>query len=891
MNNARMRYMPATLLGILLWTAGITFPQEQARNTNDPVRKSYRAARAADSAPVIDGKIDEASWNTAAWEKGFIQNNPYEGREPSEPTSFKIIYDDKFIYVGIRAHDSKTGSIEKRLSRRDNAGGDTVTVGFDSIYDRLTAFVFTVNAAGVKADQLMVNNGQSNGNEEDMSWDPIWDTAVSTDDQGWTAEMRIPLSQLRFGAKEDQVWGLQVRRFLFRANETSDWQPIPRNAPGFVHLFGDMTGLQGLTAPHQFEIMPYAVGSLLSARAVPGNPFATGREQKLMGGVDGKLGVTSDLTMNFTVNPDFGQVEADPSVVNLTAYETFYQEKRPFFVEGQNIFNYQIMSGDGDFADDNLFYSRRIGRYPQLSPAVDGFMDMPAATTILGAFKLTGKTKSGFSIGVLESVTAREKAATFSGGTEGDAIVEPLTNYFALRAQKDWNGGATVLGAMVTAVTREQDGGAYDSLHRAAYSGGIDFSHSWGDRNYYLNFKAVASHVRGTSESILNTQLSPVHYFQRPDAGYLSVDPGRMSLSGTGGNFEIGKQGGGRWMYIAGVTWRSPELELNDTGYIRQTDMIMSYIWAGYRITEPFGPFRSFNVNFNAWTGFNFGGVNIFNGGNVNFNLNLKNYWFVGFGYNPQGSTLSSSALRGGPSLFWPSGDSTWVFIETDSRKKVRFSLSGNSARRGGGDMTSWNVTPGLTVIPGPAFNVSLSPSYSRYHSILQYVGTKTFGDETRYIFGTIDQETLSLTLRLTYCLTPDLTIQYYGMPFVSAGAYRDFKRIMDSRSKAADGRYRLFGGDAVLDAAAAAYGVDEDLDGTVDYSFGAPDFNFRQFRSNLVLRWEYIPGSALYVVWSQGRTGFLPNGAFDFGRDMEGLFDTHPENVFLVKFSYCFQL
>jgi hypothetical protein len=885
------KYKGTVLMGVVLFTAGFAFSRDRAGDKPEPVRKSYRAARAADQSPVIDGRIDEACWDRAAWEGGFVQRDPYEGRDPSEPTSFKILYDDKYVYVGIRAHDSKADSIEKRLSRRDNGSGDMVTVGFDSLYDRLTAFVFSVNAAGVKSDQLLVNDGQSSGNEEDMSWDPIWDTAVSSDDEGWSAEMRIPFSQLRFGVKEDQIWGLQVRRFLFRANETSDWQLIPRNAPGLVHLFGDLRGLDGLTAPHQVEIMPYAVGSLLSARAVPGNPFATGSDKKLMGGVDGKIGVSSNLTMNFTVNPDFGQVEADPSVVNLTAYETFYQEKRPFFVEGRNIFDYQIMGGDGDFSDDNLFYSRRIGRYPQLIPPVDGYLDMPAATTILGAFKLTGKTKSGFSIGVLESVTAREKAATFSAGSDGLVIVEPLTSYFALRAQKDWNGGATVLGAMATAVNREQDGGAYDALHRSAYSGGIDFSHSWGNRNYYLSFKAVTSHVRGTAEAILNTQLSPVHYFQRPDAGYLGVDPGRMSLSGTGGTFEIGKQGGGRWMYVVALTWRSPELELNDVGYLRQTDVIMSYAWAGYQITEPFGPFRSFNVNFNAWTGYNFGGENIFKGGNVNFNLNLKNYWYVGFGYNPQGSTLSSSSLRGGPSLYWPSGDSAWLFIQTDSRKKVRFSLSGSTSHRGDGDLSSWSVSPSLTIIPGPAFNVSLAPSYSRYHSILQYIGTTAFGNESRYIFGTIEQETLALTLRLTYCLTPDLTIQFYGMPFVSAGAYRDFKRIVNSRSKAADERYRLFGGDAVLDPAAPAYRVDENRDGLVDYSFGAPDFNFRQFRSNLVLRWEYIPGSSLYVVWSQGRTGFLPTGAFDVGQDLRSLFDTHPENVFLVKFSYCFQL
>jgi len=516
---------------------------------------------------------------------------------------------------------------------------------------------------------------------------------------------------------------------------------------------------------------------------------------------------------------------------------------------------------------------------------------MPAAATILGAFKLTGKTRSGFSIGLMESVTSRESASVFHNEVYTDVAVEPLTNYFAGRVQKDWNGGATVLGGMITAVNREAAGGAFEPLHRAAYSGGIDFSHSWGNRNYYLSFKAVTSHVRGAAEAILATQRSPVHYFQRPDAEYLAVDAGRTSLTGTGGNFEIGKQGGGRWMYAACVTWRSPGLELNDTGYLRQTDVIMASVWAGYRITEPFGPFRRVNVNFNGWAGFNFGGETIFKGGNVNLNLTLKNEWEVGFGYNPQGSSLSSSALRGGPSLYWPGGDNVWVYVGTDSRKNVRLSLFGNAGRRGPGDLDSWSVSPALTVIPSSAFQLSLAPSYSRYHNILQYVGVRAAGEEPRYLFGTIDQETLSLTLRMTYCLTPDLTIQYYGMPFVSAGAYRDFKKIMNSRSRIAGERFRLLGGAAVYDPAVLQYRVDENGDGTVDYTFGNPDFNFREFRSNLVLRWEYTPGSALYVVWSQGRKGFLSEGSFDYGRDLGGLFDTHPDDVFLIKFSYCFQL
>ncbi len=572
------------------------------------MKKFYTTARANGRIPVIDGKLDDEAWARCAWEEGFIQRMPYEGRQPSEKTAFKILYDDKFIYVGIRAYDSQAATIERRMSRRDLADGDMVGLAIDSVYDHMTAFVFGVNAAGVKYDQFLANDGQSNSNEEDMSWDPIWDVATTVDKEGWTAEMRIPLSQIRFGAKDEQIWGLQVQRQLFRNNEISMWPLIPRDASGFVHFFGELRGLTGLNAPHQIEIMPYTVGSLQSFRPVAANPFATGGKKALSGGLDGKIGVTGDLTLNFTINPDFGQVEADPSVVNLTAYETFYTEKRPFFVEGKNIFNYQLMGGDGDFSMDNLFYSRRIGRDPHYTPSIDGYVDMPSTTAILGAFKLSGKTKSGLSIGVLETVTSKESASVYSGGAYGDVPVEPLTNYFALRVQQDWNRGRTILGGMFTAVNRQLKDGDPALLHSAAYAGGIDFLHTWDNKNYYFSLKAVTSRVQGTPDAILQTQLSSTHYFQRPDADYLSLDPTRTSLMGSGGNLELGKQGGGHWMYVAGFTWRSPGLELNDIGYLRQTDVMMQYLWAGYRTFEPFGPFRSVNINLNEWSGYNFGG-------------------------------------------------------------------------------------------------------------------------------------------------------------------------------------------------------------------------------------------------------------------------------------------
>jgi Domain of unknown function (DUF5916)/Carbohydrate family 9 binding domain-like len=885
--TAIRRALGLALLGFVSAATATAAVQSAAK----PAKKVYVTRHVNPHAPVIDGKTDDPAWEKVEWAAGFIQREPEEDQPPTEPTSFKILYDDKNLYVAIRADDSQADRIERRISRRDNVEGDFVGILLDSYYDQRTAFCFYVNASGVKKDELITNNGEG---EPDGSWDPIWEVKTAVDGQGWTAEMRIPFSQLRFGAQEEHVWGLEVLRLLFRKNETAVWQPVPRNAPGVVHLFGELRGINGLRTPRQVELMPYAVAKGLTAPRVEGNPFATGRSGALYGGLDGKVGVTNDLTMNFTVNPDFGQVEADPSVVNLTAFETYYEEKRPFFIEGRNILNFQIMGGDGDFSSDNLFYSRRIGRAPQGDPAAGpgSFAEMPPATSILGAFKLTGKTRSGLSIGVLESLTGRETASVFQDGTYASAPVEPLTNYFGLRLQKDFNEGTTILGGMATATNRGLKDESLQFLHGAAYSGGLDFMHSWRNKTYALSFNTVFSYVRGTADALLRTQTSPVRYFQRPDAPYLRLDPGRTSLSGHGGTATFGKQGGGNLSFIVGGTWRSPGLELNDMGYLRQADEIMEFAWAGYRFYKPFGIFRTLNFSLNQWRGWNFGGENIFDGGNINVDADFKNYWRAGFGINRNAESLSASALRGGPSLRNAGRWNTWVNVETDMRKKVRFELMGQTTDADNGDARMRQVQAGVVINPSRALSLSLMPGYATTRSELQYIQTASFDGEPRYIFGAIDQKTVSLTIRLNYSLNPELSVQFYGQPFIGSGQYSRFKRITDSRSRIWDARYWVFADSGLSwDATSGAYGVDENGDGVTDYTFGRPDFNFLQFRSNLVLRWEYSPGSALYLVWSQGRTGEFSEGDFSFGRDLGRLFDIHPENVFLVKFSYCFQL
>lgn len=713
-------------------------------------------------------------------------------------------------------------------------------------------------------------------------------------DTGWTAEMRIPLSQLRFGKKADQTWGLQVSRRLFRKQETSQWQLIPQKASGWVHMFGELHGIKGIKAQRQVELTPYSVGKMQRFEREEGNPFATGSLSNLYGGIDGKIGLTSDFTLDLTVNPDFGQVEADPSVVNLTAFETYYTEKRPFFIEGRNILSFQIMGGDGSFSNDNLFYTRRIGRNPQYYPDTEEreYLDMPENTTIFGAFKITGKTKSGLSIGIIDGITAKENAQISYLEQRHAQVVEPLTNYFGLRLQKDYNTGNTIFGGMITATNRNIQNEELNFLHDAAYTGGFDFIHRWKDKTYYFSLKTVFSHVRGSKDAILRTQESSVRYFQRPDTDHVWVDPNRTSLSGHGGTLNFGKGGSAGLRFSTGVTWRSPGLELNDMGYLRRSDAIMQWVWANYRISKPFSIFREISFNFNEWIGWDFGGEQIFKGGNTGIWGQLKNYWSISLGMNREGESLYISALRGGPALRSPGGWNGWLSIDSDSRKKLRYFVGTFSYYQDQNDSRVNGFDIGATYRPNKALSLSLSPSYAFNLDELQYVTTLDLDAGKRYIFARIDQRTLGLTCRLNLSLTPELSIQLYGQPFISAGKYSEFKNIADSRARKYGDRFSRFTKEEIeYDPDAEEYHIDENLDGVVDYAFEKPDFNFLQFRMNLVVRWEYISGSTVYLVWSQGRTGISSVGDFSFREGIRDLFSVHPHNVFLIKFSYCFKL
>lgn len=850
-------------------------------------KKSYKTKKTI-KAPLIDGLLDKEIWDQVEWSGGFIQSTPNEGDAPSQNTAFKILYDDNNLYVFIKAFDTEPDKISRLLARRDHFPGDFVEINIDSDLDQQTAFSFSASASGVIGDEAI----SQNGNNWDSSWNPIWYLKTSIDAEGWNAEFRIPFSQLRFGEKENHIWGIQVMRNLYRMDERSKWQEIPQDSPGLVHLFGELHGINNIKPKRQVDIVPYVLTKIEHFEKEEGNPYADGSNFKLTGGLDGKIGISNDFTLDFTINPDFGQVEADPSEVNLTAFESYFSEQRPFFIEGKNIYDYRPSSGNviSEYNQDNLFYSRRIGRSPHYYPDLgeNEYAKTPDATTILGAFKLSGKTKNGLSIGIMETITAEEKAKIDYLGSERSETVEPLTNYFVTRVKQDFNKGTTTLGGMITAVNRDLSSPTLYFLPNSAYTGGIDFKHYWKERTYYVSLNTNFSHIRGNEEAITALQTSSARYFQRPDANHLELDETLTNLSGTAASLRLGKTGSGKLMFETALTYRSPSFEINDIGYMRVADVIHHGTWVGYYVRKPFWILENFYLNNNYWGTMNFDGKVLSFSQNINFNAKFKNKWHIGGSFTHNGNSYSVNTLRGGPSILEPGRWNYNINIFSDQRKKVN-AYGGINLQRG---LLNSSRRDGLwaeaAYRPIDALSLSIAADMSDYKKELQYISETTTNSDTRYIFGSLAQKTLSLTFRVNYNITPNLTIQYYGQPFTSAGEYSEIKRITNSQADEYSNRFEVFSPNQIsFSAVDELYSIDEDRDGITDYTIDQPNYNFAQFRSNLVVRWEYLPGSTLYLVWTQGRTAYNTMGEFDIDEDMNNLFDIYPHDIFLLKFSY----
>ncbi|MDT0555284.1 DUF5916 domain-containing protein [Patiriisocius hiemis] len=881
-----MKFLKIAAIAIFCFCCSISFSQTDTTPDNQVTeypKRSYTTTSVANLEPIkIDGVLDEATWDAVEWTTDYTQFEPDNGAAPTEQTKMKIVYDDKNLYVAFKCYQADPSTIEKRMGRRDDFPGDWVEINIDSYGDERTGFSFTASASGVKGDEFISNNGNFDG-----SWNPIWYLDTKIDDDGWTAEMRIPLSQLRFGKDDEQVWGIQSTRRYFRNEERSTWQQLPANPPGWVSSFGELRGIKGLKPQKQLEIQPYTVGKLDTYEKEPGNPFRDGSDTKLTGGLDAKIGVTNDLTLDLTINPDFGQVDADPGAVALDGFEIFFQERRPFFVENKSVFDFNVGGGA-----DNLFFSRRIGRSPQGSAfgATTVFVDQPINSTILGAAKFSGKTQNGWTLGVLESVTAKEFADVINqDGSESETVVEPLTNYFVGRVQKDFNDNNSYVGGIFTATHRNMEDNL-QFLHSHAYSGGLDFLHNWKDRKYYVTGKFNYSHVRGSKEAIEETQRSIRHLFARPDASHLEVDPNRTSLTGTGGSFEIGKGGGGNWRYGTGGNWKSPEFEINDIGFLRQADDIRQYTFVTRNFNTSTSWYRRANLRGNLSTAFDFEGnynrIQYEIGGFVNY----KNNWWSDFGAAHKPRIFTNTALQGGPRWRFNEENFWFFFSGTDQRKKLSFRAGHVNSQAKQDNFAFYNYEFGVRYQPLNTLSLNLDLEYSENPNKTQYVTTRNFNGDPRYITAAIDQETLSATLRVNYNINPNLTIQYYGQPFIFKAKYSDFNFVNNPIAEDINERVTLFNNDQIT-FEEGGYLIDEDADGATDYSFGDPNFAFVQFRSNLVMRWEYIPGSEIFLVWSQGITGVGdPDNSFGTIIDNQ-LLRQRPQNTFLIKATYRFVL
>ncbi len=855
---------------------------QDTSKSKQPVLKQpvYFTQRLSTSRPIIDGKLDDDCWKTGTWAGDFTQWIPNEGAKPTWPTVFNLQYDDKYLYVAIRAFEGEPEKMVRMASPRDEYSGDVVGISFDSYRNFKTGFEFNVSSWGQKTDDILFNPISW-----DVNWNAAWKAKTGIEDSAWVVEYEIPLSQLRYSNQKEQVWGMHSWRWISRLSEESDWEKQTKNGPGMLYNFGELRGIKDLKKSRRIEILPYALGDLKTMKEVPGNPFTTnGRVIGGNAGLDAKIGVTSNFTLDLSVNPDFGQVESDPSVMNLSVYETFYDEKRPFFLEGLTIFDYK-------FDNQSLFYSRRIGHAPSLNldPNDTTFIKSPDKSTILSALKFSGTTSKGLSVGVIQSLTANEKAEiAYTDGKRTTRSVEPLTSYTVARVQQGYNSGNTFFGGMLTSVNRFINNNEFDFLSRNAYTGGFDFLHYWNDKEYYVDARLIGSHVNGSREAITALQESSARYFQRPDGGYLGYDTLRTQLDGHGGKIKIGKLSKKHWKYSTGISWLSPGLELNDLGYMNYADQIRNDNLISYQITNPVSVFHSYDIDFEQFNSWNFNGTFLGSGAEISFSSEFINNWSFSTDVDYRTGVNDTRFLRGGPTMILPYIIMHDAELATDRSKKVVAYFSYQFRQRGNNSATSYTLNPGITIRPFQALKIGVSADLYNNNDLLQYITTKNYLNSKRYIFGTLDQSTIGLTFRADLFITPEFSIQYYGSPFISRGSYSEFKYISNPDAKNFNDRFRNYN---LTEINNGRYGLDENGDLNADYFIGNPDFNFHQFRSNLVAKWEYRLGSFIYLIWSSEMTGNSDLSHASYGESIDQLRKVFANNMFLVKVNYWFSL
>jgi hypothetical protein len=830
-------------------------PPASAATESRPAVTTATAVRATE-APNIDGQTADALWAAAPRFTEFRQFDPRIDAEPTFRTEFQVGYDDANLYVFVRMYDPHPDSIMHALTRRDQRGpSDQIKIMIDSYDDKRTGYEFAVNPDGVKRDYAMFNDGA-----EDASWNGIWDVATAVDSLGWTAEFRIPLSQMRYADAASHTFGFGIWRDIERLRERVSWPVYLTTRSGLSSQLGRLTGLTGIRGARHIEMTPYVVTKNVQ-RALPNNDFE--RKQQITAGGDLKFGVTPNITLDATINPDFGQVEADPAVVNLTAFETFFAERRPFFVEGTGLYRFQLncyIVVDCQ-TNEGLFYSRRIGRSPSLLRTY-GDATTATATPIAFASKLTGRTRQGLSFGLLDAVTLMVE------GTQG-RTVEPRTNYAVLRAQQDLRGGETELSVIATAVNRALDEWTDPVLHSNAYTAGASFRHRFANRSYEVAAQLTASHVTGTPEALLRTQRSSVHYFQQPGDDPV-VDETRTSLGGHAQQLKFGKYGGGVTRFETSLVRQSAGFEVNDLGFLRRADVLDWSTWAALTFREPRGIYRWAQFNGNHWETWNTSGLRLENAVNFNGHMGFHFNWDVHAGATISRLTESycDRCTRGGPPLRQTRGFFPWFGFNADSRKLIVPSMFVNLSFTDEGRSQGFSLQPSVSLKLSTRLQANIGASIAHDHNHTQWYDNITDANGVvHYTFAHLDQRTLSLNTRVNYTATPDLTFEFYGQPFVSKGRYSEIREVSATPDAADyDARFRSY---------------------TLPVNANTR-FHVTRLRTNAVMRWEYSPGSTVFLVWAHGREASVneyPDRSWS--RDYREIFELHPDNTFLIKVAY----
>ena len=841
-----------------------TLSDDSLVNKYASYKRVYYAAR-TEIKPKIDGVLDDECWQkSGTWDGSFIQQQPHQAAQPSQQTEIKILYDDKYLYFAIICHDNEPEKMNPILGRRDENTGDMAGIALDSYNDKQTAFEFNLTAAGQKVD--LMHMGEYGW---DFEWNAVWDGKTTVGDSAWYAEMRVPFTQIRFSNESEHIWGMHIWRWIHRFQEESQWKLIPVDAPAMVYIFGELRGIKDIPHKRNFEIMPYVKGKYITDSEC---------NENFGGGVDGKIGITTNFTLDYTVNPDFGQVEADPSVLNLTSYEVFYDEKRPFFLEGKSILEYNT-------GTDMLYYSRRIGHAPGYRPETDENekLVIPDNTSILNALKLTGKNKSGFSMGIVNSMTAKEHATIISDDSSRKETVEPFTNYFIGRLKQDFNKGSTTIGGIATSTIRSIKDEHLEFLPEKSMVGGVDFEHNWLNRKYFINAKSFYSKIDGSENAVSRLQRSSQHLYQRADASHLEYNSSLTSLQGWGGELSGGKRSG-KFRLTGNIDWRSPGVDLNDVGYMRQADYIKEETQLLYNVNKPKGIFLKYYFLFEQLHDWSFGGENLKDQFGLEAKTTFTNYWTASMMLTRNINELDTRQLRGGPSLRIDNNTRAGFIFQSNNSKKLVLATKLEIMRFD--DKISWRDKYDFSVSWLINNNILLSSmtGFTNETNNSQYVKQKSLNGKTEYIVGRIDRQTLYTTLRAEYFITPELSLQYYGSPYASVGKYVDFRKVNQSKSSDLNKRYSLL-------SIKNNNLVNENDESLLDFTLENPDFNFQEFRSNFVLRWEYKTGSTFYFVWTNTSSNYDARYNPSIIESFKNISKVKAQNAFMLKLSYWFSL